>query len=486
MTPVARVLIVDDEDAGRYVKGQTLRRANFDVLEAGTGGDALQLIATAKPDLIVLDVNLPDISGYEVVRRLRAAENGAVPALPILQISNTAIGPNDRVKGLETGADVYLIEPVDGDVFIATVHSLLRVRRAEEQLAVALESEKRARELAEEANRLKDEFIATLSHELRTPLNALMGWIFQLRHTTLTDAARERALDSLERNARMQAQLINDLLDVSRITKGKLQLQVRVVDLAGLVGAACDGVRESMSRRQLDLVVRAEPVFVAGDQGRLQQVASNLLSNAVQFTPAGGRVTVSVAPDDADAVLTVEDTGAGIDPALLPDIFDPFRQGDSGLSRQHGGLGLGLAVVRQLVELHGGCVTVASAGVGKGATFTVRIPRESALQAVDGPSQLMLGGVRIVLASSDAGDRAALKEVLESSGAAVTLADEPPPAGAPTTADVVVVSAPARGELSIRSAASPFGDMMLRTAPPAQIVRRIARIAAVKQARDAL
>jgi signal transduction histidine kinase len=486
MTPIATILVVDDEDAGRFVKGQTLRRANFTVLEAATGGDALRLIAKTKPDLVVLDVNLPDISGYEVVRRLRAAENATLPALPILQISNTAISANDRVKGLETGADVYLVEPVDGDVFIATVHSLLRVRRAEEQLALALDGEKRARELAEEANRLKDEFIATLSHELRTPLNALMGWIYQLRHTALTDDARERALDSIERNARMQAQLINDLLDVSRVTKGKLQLEIRVVDLANVIAVACDGVRATMERRQLELVVRSAPVFVAGDQGRLQQIATNLLSNAAQFTPPGGRVTVSVAVDGEDAVLTVTDTGAGIDSALLPEIFDPFRQGSSGLSRQHGGLGLGLAVVRQLVELHGGSVGVASPGVGHGATFTVRLPRESAESRPPAGPPLILVGTHVIVASPDVADRAALKAVLESSGASVTLADVPPQTGAGEAGAVIIVSVPTTGELTIRSDATPFADAILRTAPPAEIIRRVARVAAHTRAPDAL
>ena len=219
----ATILVVDDQDAGRFVKVQTLRRSGFIVIEAATGTDTLSLIASERPDLVVLDVNLPDMSGFDVTRRIRQSETGP-PTLQILQVSNTAVENEDRVRGLEQGADVYLTEPVDGTVLVATVQALLRVRRAETALADALQGERNARELAEQANRLKDEFIATLSHELRTPLNALMGWIWQLRNATLDEPARERALDSIERNARMQAQLINDLLDISRASKGKLQL----------------------------------------------------------------------------------------------------------------------------------------------------------------------------------------------------------------------------------------------------------------------
>ena len=376
MTRPTTILVVDDEEAGRYVKVQTLRRAGFAVIEGATGREALDLAARERPDLIVLDVNLPDINGLEVTRRLRASESGA-PALPILQISNTSVEAADRVRGLDQGADVYLVEPVDGAVLVATVHALLRVRRAEAALATALDGERQARALAERANQLKDEFIATLSHELRTPLNALLGWIWQLRNATLDPAAQARALDSIERNARMQAQLINDLLDVSRASRGKLQLEMRLVDLKTVVTAACESVRDPLAGKNLELRIEVSSIPVAGDQARLQQVVTNLLTNAVQFTPSGGRISVTLSPDDSYATLSVQDTGAGIDPAFLPHVFEQFRQGDGGLSRKHGGLGLGLAVVKQLVELHGGTVGVASAGRDNGATFTIRLPRET-------------------------------------------------------------------------------------------------------------
>jgi signal transduction histidine kinase len=419
VSTAAKVLVVDDEDAGRYAKVQILRRAGFEVVEASNGTDCLALVDSERPQMVVLDVNLPDISGLEVARRLRA-RGSAPPTIQILQVSNTATSSADKVRGLEHGADVYLTEPIDSSVLIATARALMRVRRAEEALASALDNERSAREVAEHANRLKDEFIATLSHELRTPLNALMGWIWQLRHTKLDQQAQTRALDSLERNARMHSQLINDLLDVSRASKGKLQLEMRVVDFEDVVQSAVDAVREAIDRKQLRLDTRLERVLVAGDYSRLQQVVMNLLTNAVQFTPQDGRVSITLRAEGPDAALAVQDSGAGIEPAFLPHVFDQFRQGEGGLSRKHGGLGIGLAVVRQLMELHGGSVDVMSAGAGQGATFTVRLPRETVLehQPANAPEPLLLDGVR-VLFETVGGDANPLADFLRASGAVV-------------------------------------------------------------------
>jgi signal transduction histidine kinase len=424
VTDVLRLLVVDDNDAGRFAKTQTLRRAGFEVVEASTGGDALAAAERVRPDLVVLDVNLPDISGFDVTRRLRALD-APPPAVQILQISSTALAPSDRVRGLEHGADVYLVEPVEPEVLVATVRSLLRVRRAETAMSIALERERRARELAEEAGKLREEFIATLSHELRTPLNASMGWIWQLRHTKLGDAAYIRALDSLERNARMQAQLINDLLDVSRVSKGKLHLQMRRVDLRTVIEDVAESIAEPTRGKRLDLRLDLESTCVAGDPARLQQIVTNLMTNAVQFTPTDGRVTVALRADGTDAVLTVDDSGAGIDPSFLPFVFDQFRQGEGGLTRKHGGLGLGLTVVQQLVELHGGSVTVTSPGSGQGSRFTVRLPREktSACDRSIREAPLLLHNVRVRLECRNPNDAESLRAVLESSGARISIAD---------------------------------------------------------------
>ena len=477
----ATIVVIDDEDSGRFVKVQTLRRAGFTVFEGATGTEALDLVGREKPDLLVLDINLPDFSGLEVTRRLRATEDGP-PALQILQISNTAVATADRVRGLDQGADVYLTEPVDGPVLVATVHALLRVRRAEAALTAALDRERQAREIAEQANRLKDEFIATLSHELRTPLNALMGWIWQLRNTTLTPAAQQRALDSIERNARMQAQLINDLLDVSRASKGKLQLEIRMVDLGSVIAGALESVRESLSQKELELHTEIASVFVAGDQARLQQIVTNLLTNAVQFTPIGGRIAVTLTADGSDAVLAVRDTGAGIDPAFLPHVFEQFRQGEGGLARKHGGLGLGLAVVKQLIELHAGSVVVASPGIGQGTTFTVRLPREDMrLSAEDVGPGLLLEGVRVALFAIGGADSEVLEAILESSGAHVSVQTWPAGRAVPPSVPDcdVIVTEDDHNALAFRVPASiaPDGDWhdLPRPAQPAAIVHRIAK-----------
>jgi signal transduction histidine kinase len=419
-TPRATVVVVDDQESNRFVKCQVLERAGLRVLAAATGGEGLAMIARESPDLVLLDVNLPDISGIEVTRRLRAGEKG-LPALQIVQISSTAVGTADQVQGLEQGADVYLTEPTSPLVLVATVNALLRVRRAEVALAEALNREREARGTAEEATRLRDEFLATLSHELRTPLNALMGWIWQLRHATLDPEKRERAFDSLERNARIQAQLINDLLDISRITKGKLQLEMRLVDICAVAEAAIESIKESAERKHIALVVDCETAWAAGDEARLQQIVSNLLTNAVQFTPEGGQIRLSVRNEGTSAVLRVQDTGAGIDPAFLPHVFDQFRQAEGGLSRKHGGLGLGLTVVRQLIELHNGSVTVESEGTGRGSTFTVKMPAEEVNRADnDLGSRPLLSGLQVLVAEDIPGERQAIAAILESSGAEVT------------------------------------------------------------------
>jgi signal transduction histidine kinase len=480
MSDTARILVVDDQDAGRFVKAQALKRAGFAVIEAATGGDALRLVGREDPDLVVLDVNLPDINGLEVCRRIRA-RYPTPPGIQILQISNTAVTPADQVRGLQEGADVYLTEPIEPSVLVATVRSLLRVRRAEAALALALEGEREARQIAEQASRLKDEFIATLSHELRTPLNALMGWIWQLRHTALGSETRERALDSLERNTRMQAQLINDLIDVSRVSKGKLQLEMRLVDMQTVVGAADEFIREAVDRKNIELRHHVSPVWVAGDQARLQQIVTNLLTNAVQFTPRHGRVVITLGADGDHAVLSVQDSGVGIDQALLPFVFDQFKQGDGRLTRTHGGLGLGLTVVKQLVDLHGGNVTVDSRGHGHGATFTVRIPRETLLVPDRPPGDsLLLQATHVRLVANDGADVSPLRTILEASGATVTLATDAPESEPATAAgsapDVTLIDTGADAWSMHFAQAHERSQSVSKSSRPSDVVRRIARM----------
>lgn len=249
-------------------------------------------------------------------------------------------------------------------------------RQIEERLRLALSGEQIARAEAENANRLKDEFLATVSHEIRTPLNAIIGWSHLLRNGRLDKATTERAVETIDRNAKVQAQLIEDILDVSRVITGKLRLRNEPVDIASVINAAIDSVQLAIDSKDLHLEVTLDPSarHTSGDPGRLQQVVWNLLSNAIKFTPTGGRIQIKVKRADANMQLRVSDTGFGISPEFLPFIFDRFRQADGTTTRNHGGLGLGLAIVRHLVELHGGSIKADSAGAAQGATFTITLP----------------------------------------------------------------------------------------------------------------
>ena len=297
-------------------------------------------------------------------------------------------------------------------------------KRVERERVAALERER-------DANRLKDEFLATLSHELRTPMNAVLGWARVLRSTDSDSATRERGLESIERNARAQARLIEDLLEVSRIATGKLRLQVRDIDLAAIVDTAVDIVRPAALAKRLRLEVHIEvrPALTAGDPDRLQQVVWNLLSNAIKFTPADGTVSVRLRHQDG-YVLTVQDSGGGIEPKFLPHVFDAFRQADGSATREHGGLGLGLAIAKQLVEAHGGTIDARSAGKDQGAAFDVFLPSViEAPQPARPPSAVpvpeesadasLLRGVDVLVVDDDEDARMLLQMTLSRYGATV-------------------------------------------------------------------
>jgi PAS domain S-box-containing protein len=249
-------------------------------------------------------------------------------------------------------------------------------KRAEDERNQLLAREQEARAAAEAANRLKDEFLATLSHELRSPLNAMLGWIRLLNSRKFDEATTTRALQTIERSAKSQAQLVEDLLDVSRIIQGKLRLNVRPVELVSVIEAAIETVRPAAQAKEISLQSVLDPSAgpVAGDFDRLQQVVWNLLSNAIKFTPKQGCTQVRLERVNSHVEIIITDTGKGIDSEFVPYVFERFRQADSSSTRVYSGLGLGLAIVRQLVELHGGTVRADSEGEGKGATFTVKLP----------------------------------------------------------------------------------------------------------------
>jgi hypothetical protein len=326
---------------------------------------------------------------------------------------------------------------VTGWIGTATdIENFKRAQNAHAELAV---KEREAREAAEAANRAKDEFLATLSHELRTPLNAMVGWTHMLRSRTLTADKQQKALETIERNARAQAELIEDILDVSRIITGKLRIEIHPVDLQSIVDVACDSVRPAAEAKgiMIERRIEAMPARFFGDAVRLQQAIWNLLSNAIKFTPAGGRVELAIASDDRQITVEVRDTGCGIATDFMPFVFDRFRQLDSSSKRAHGGLGIGLAIVRHIVELHGGNVTCHSPGADRGATFTVRLPirvpetptiavapevRQAGLMRPSSDELVDLSGIKVLLVDDEADARELLTEVLEQCGATVVSA----------------------------------------------------------------
>jgi signal transduction histidine kinase/ActR/RegA family two-component response regulator len=309
---------------------------------------------------------------------------------------------------------------------------IIERKRLEEKCAELLAGEQAARAEAENASRLKDEFLATVSHELRTPLNAILGWA-QMMRGKLDESTEVRARESIERNARAQARLIDRILDVSRIISGKLRLNLQKVELTPVIQAAIEAVRLSAEGKgvRLDVVLDSGTGPVSGDANRLQQIAWNLLSNAIKFTSKGGSVHVRLQRIHSQVALSVTDTGCGIGGQFVPYVFDAFRQGDAATSRKHGGLGLGLAIVRRLVELHGGTVRAESRGEGEGATFTVCLPiravdsvTEGEIRAKDiarGPFSLLIKGVKVLIVDDEADARDLLHAVLSRYGAEVLM-----------------------------------------------------------------
>jgi PAS domain S-box-containing protein len=324
-------------------------------------------------------------------------------------------------------------------VIQCNIRDITTRKQGEEEFKQLMVREKEARAEAEEANHVKDEFLATVSHELRTPLTAILGWSTMLRNDTLDEATSALALDVIDRNAKTQAQLIEDLLDLSRIINGNLHLQVRPVGLEEIVNATIECLCPAADVKAIQIQALLDPDvgLVSGDPIRLQQAVANLLANAIKFTPEGGRVKVKLERVNSDALINVTDTGAGISADFLPNVFDRFRQADSASTRKYGGLGLGLAIVRKIVEMHGGTVMAESRGEGQGASFTVKIPllvlphieksqankskrtgqAHGKKAVLDYPREI--NGLRILLVDDDASTLEMLTAVLNHGGAQV-------------------------------------------------------------------
>jgi signal transduction histidine kinase len=412
----ANILVVDDRPDKLLAFQSLLEDLGQNLILARSGTEALKQVLQKEFAVILLDVNMPDIDGLETARLIRQHKKAA--HTPIIFL--TAYADEMRTaQGYALGAVDYISTPIVSEVLRTKVKVFVDLYRMREALARSREileqrvtertaeltqtnerlqaeiaerrrveaeresllaRERVLRAQAEEASRLKDQFLAMMSHELRTPLTAILGWAVLLRSGRLDRETAAHSVVAIEHNAKLQAQLIEDLLDVSRIMAGKFSLGFDQVVLPDIIKAAIDSVLPVADAKAIRIEEMFDPHIgpIRGDLNRLQQVVWNLLSNAVKFTPSVGQVRVRLErvgePLEPYALITVSDTGKGIDADFLPYVFDPFRQADSTTTRKHGGLGLGLAIARHIVELHGGRISVESLGEGQGAVFSVRLP----------------------------------------------------------------------------------------------------------------
>jgi signal transduction histidine kinase len=430
----ARILIVDDLPEKLLVYSSLLEDLDAEIVQARSGTEALKRVLEGSFAVILLDVNMPDIDGLETATLIRGHRNGR--HTPIIFITAYA-DEMQTARGYALGAVDYILSPIIAPVLRTKVQVFVDLYKAHAALALSnQELETRVKERTaelEQLSRLKDEFLATMSHELRTPLNAIFGWVTLLRTRRLDEPTQERALETIERNARAQKRLIEDLLDVSRIVTGKVALEIMPVDPRRVVEAALETMQPAAQTKGITVVPLLDTgvATVRGDFARLQQIVCNLLSNAIKFTPTGGQVEVCLAHRNGEAEISVSDSGQGIKPEFLPLVFDRFRQEDGSISRRHGGLGLGLAIVRHLVELHAGSVEAFSDGEGQGSRFVVRLPTRLGLarsgageEPVAPPTtSSMLAGVRLLVVDDEPGARELIANVLQGYGAEVCLAD---------------------------------------------------------------
>ena len=435
-----RLLVVDDEESLRITTAAIFENEGYVVDTASSGDEAIELLNNKDYDLVLTDLHMEGGDGLSVLNRIRRHA-----PLTISVVLTGFASVESAIAALQEGAYDYLIKPCDIESMKHTIRRGVEHRRlmlAEQkaradlrQLNLDLEQriEERTAELTRlnaelaEANRAKDVFLATLSHELRTPLTPVVGWIKLLRSGTLDEKSVMQALDAIERNAWLQSRLIDDLLDTSRIATGKLHFEPKPTDFNTAVKAAVDTVRTSAAARNIELNVCLWPasLIVMGEPVRLQQIAWNLVSNAIKFTDPGGKVSITTRLHDEQAVLEVIDTGVGIEPTFLPHVFDRFRQADGSTSRRHGGLGLGLAIADALAKMHGGRLNAASDGVGHGATFSFSLDLAPtgrvAAETVDNKRH-SLQGLDVLIVEDSPDTLALLSTMFRREGANVTTA----------------------------------------------------------------
>ncbi len=383
-----RILLVEDNHADAVLLQETLTRdapGQFDLAWTSSLRETLERIAGERFDAILLDLSLPDSHGLETITRL----SSAVPAMPILVITGST---DEQIasEAVRCGAEDYLVKgQSDARSIVRAIRYAIDRKRAEEALKAAKVSAECAKAAAEQANRAKDHFLAVLSHELRTPLTPVVMGLSMLQDRPDLDPTMRETLEMVRRNVELEARLIDDLLDVSRIAQGKIELSRGPVDLCTILNRAVEVCKPDIEARRLHFGVDpgpAAPYWVEADVPRLQQVFWNLLKNAIKFTPHDGCVGIRCRPNEKHVVVEVNDSGIGIEPEALTRVFNAFEQAERSITRQFGGLGLGLAISKALVEMHGGTVSAHSEGRDKGATFRVRLPLTAPAGRPDAPA----------------------------------------------------------------------------------------------------
>jgi signal transduction histidine kinase len=449
------ILLVDDQPAKLLSYEMILKELGENLIRANSGKEALEYLLKKDIAVVLVDVCMPELDGFELAKMIH--NHPRFHKTAIILVSATMVNDADRVKGYGSGAVDYVSVPIVPEILRAKVmvfadlfhktEELQRLNRELEQrvtertaeIQSALKEAQSARLEAETANRLKDEFLATLSHELRTPLSAITGWAHMLQVGGLDHATQRKAIETISRNARLQTQLISDILDVSSIITGKLRLNREPVNLPGIIQAALDTLRPAADAKgiELDASLATEEAFISGDPARLQQVIWNLVSNAIKFAPRNGHVWISLEVLGSSVEISIQDDGPGVGEEFLPYIFDRFRQADSSSTRLHHGLGLGLAIVRHLTDMHGGRVQAGNREGGTGAVFKVFLPRR--VPPVDMPSEVdarkpsvedsvwfssapSLSGLRVLVVDDEMDSREVVAAILERCGAETRVA----------------------------------------------------------------
>lgn len=429
------VLLVDDNPANLFALEATLLELGQNLVKAGSGEEALRLLLDREFAVVLLDVQMQGLDGFRTAQLIRGREKTRLTPIIFLSAFESPDFPISKAYSL--GAVDYLLKPLVPQIVRAKVavfvelfqktEDLRQMQRAEFERRLAEERQRWQVERLRHESRQKDEFLSMLAHELRNPLTPALGGLHLLRHAGAETPVGKQAVDMLERQLRHLNRLVDDLLDVSRISRSKINLRRALVDLGRLIRTAAEDRREQLQRGGLEFVLEIPetPVWVTGDETRLAQVLNNLLENATKFTDRGGRVHVRVAVDGGRALFAVRDSGIGIDPETLSHLFEVFVQGDKSLDRSRGGLGLGLSVVKGLIELHGGEVRAASAGTGKGAEFTVYLPLErepDALQDLPRPARESADHLRVVVIEDNRDSAESLRMLLTLLGHDVAVA----------------------------------------------------------------